>query len=526
MRDIPLGVQFLQAVIDKSCPNFSCNRQLWYRTSVLVLTYIAYTCYHLSRKPLSVAKAVLHPNCTSTSRNDCSSWIPFNGTDADAAEVFGELDSAFLFSYAIAMFASGFIAERFNLRYFLSLGMLLSGIFSYLFGLAKVYNIHNVMYFLLVQIAAGICQTSGWPGVISVLGNWCGKSKRGLTFGIWNSHTSVGNILGSLIAASFVETDWSLSFIYPGLIIALGGFLIFLFLVVSPTDVGCYLSNEDRINTTSTHHRRKFNRSLQNQVANRDSSSDSNSEVDDTDIIIGEQEVQRRNTERVHLLRDYVVPQHEVAIGFFGACKIPGVIEFSLSLFFSKLVSYTFLYWLPLYLNHSTSMGATDSADFSILFDVGGIIGSILAGAISDYTNMSATTCSSMLILAIPMMGMYQILGSTSLGVNIFLLLIVGLLVNGPYTLITTAVSADLGTHSSLEGNAKALATVAAIIDGTGSIGAAVGPLLAGFLNVYGWEAVFYMLMVSDVLALLFLIRLVKQEIIKCRQTRRLARIE
>ncbi len=46
-----------------------------------------------------------------------------------------------------------------------------------------------------------------------------------------------------------------------------------------------------------------------------------------------------------------------------------------------------------------------------------------------------------------------------------------GSLVNGPYALITTAVSADLGTHKSLQGNARALATVTAIIDGTGSIG-------------------------------------------------------
>lgn len=40
---------------------------------------------------------------------------------------------------------------------------------------------------------------------------------------------------------------------------------------------------------------------------------------------------------------------------------------------------------------------------------------------------------------------------------------------NGPYALITTTVSAELGQHSSLEDNA--LATVTAIIDGTGSIG-------------------------------------------------------
>lgn len=79
-------------------------------------------------------------------------------------------------------------------------------------------------------------------------------------------------------------------------------------------------------------------------------------------------------------------------------------------------------------------------------------------------------------------MFVYQKMNSINLGVNMVLLIVVGILVNGPYALITTAVSADLGTHSSVEGNAKALATVTAIIDGTGSIGAAVGPLLAGFL--------------------------------------------
>jgi len=51
------------------------------------------------------------------------------------------------------------------------------------------------------------------------------------------------------------------------------------------------------------------------------------------------------------------------------------------------------------------------------------------------------------------------------------LLAVCGALVSGPYCLITTAVSADLGTHPSLHGNKMALATVTAIIDGTGSMG-------------------------------------------------------
>ena len=54
---------------------------------------------------------------------------------------------------------------------------------------------------------------------------------------------------------------------------------------------------------------------------------------------------------------------------------------------------------------------------------------------------------------------------------NIAILLILGLMVNGPYALITTSVSADLGTDESLSSSSRALATVTAIIDGTGSIG-------------------------------------------------------
>lgn len=202
------------------------------------------------------------------------------------------------------------------------------------------------------------------------------------------------------------------------------------------------------------------------------------------------------------------------AISFFGALRIPGVIEFSLCLLFAKLVSYTFLYWLPLYIFNVVHFTAKEAGDLSTLFDVGGIIGGILAGLISDYTNGRATTCCVMLILAAPMMFLYNSIGQRGISISIVMLIISGALVNGPYALITTAVSADLGTHKSLKGNAKALSTVTAIIDGTGSIGAALGPLLAGLISPTGWNNVFYMLISADILACLLLCRLVYKEVL------------
>ena len=43
----------------------------------------------------------------------------------------------------------------------------------------------------------------------------------------------------------------------------------------------------------------------------------------------------------------------EKAISFLGALRIPGVVEFSLCLFSTKLVSYVFLFWLPHYIQVS-----------------------------------------------------------------------------------------------------------------------------------------------------------------------------
>jgi OPA family glycerol-3-phosphate transporter-like MFS transporter 1/2 len=153
------------------------------------------------------------------------------------------------------------------------------------------------------------------------------------------------------------------------------------------------------------------------------------------------------------------------------------------------------------------------AGNLSTLFDVGGIVGGILAGYVSDKLNARATTAACFMYAAIPSMLLYRTYGYISQTVNIVLMMIAGLFINGPYALITTAVSADLGTHSSLRGDSRALATVTAIIDGTGSAGAALGPLLTGFISTKGWDAVFVMLMIGALVAGLLLSRLIIAEI-------------
>uniref|UniRef100_A0A4W5K6F3 Solute carrier family 37 member 1 n=1 Tax=Hucho hucho TaxID=62062 RepID=A0A4W5K6F3_9TELE len=418
MAPVPPGIRFLA----------SFNRDQWYRAFTFSLTFLLYTSFHLSRKPIN---------------------------KSNYKQLLGAMDYSFLCAYAVAN---------------------------------------------------GLVQTTGWPSVVTCIGNWFGKGRRGLIMGIWNSHTSVGNILGSLIAGYWVSSNWGLSFIVPGLVIAAMGIICFFFLIEREY---CYVIGwrSKRLqkltknwNGTNGHkqlyHSYKQGDKYQNW---------------DTELLLP----QDNSSVSVPVQQVVVVKSESVpsAISFMGALRIPGVIEFSLCLLFAKLVSYTFLFWLPLYITKTAHLDAKKAGDLSTLFDVGGIVGGILAGVISDKLGKRATTCAVMLLLAAPILYGFSMISEFGLGPTIGMLLVCGGLVNGPYALITTAVAADLGTHKSLKGNARALSTVTAIIDGTGSVGAAIGPLLAGVLSSQGWDQVFYMLMAADFLALLLLLRLVTKEL-------------
>ncbi|KAL6977624.1 hypothetical protein U1Q18_026415 [Sarracenia purpurea var. burkii] len=486
----PLGIQFTEH-LKKSTLSFKTHQSI-----VLTVTFLAYATYHAARKTTSVVKSALDPQSSdigskfftlrsshfpdSTRRENPTwvvgkGWAPFDGSGGTA--LLGELDVAFLAAYASAMFFSGHLGDRMDLRIFLTVGMLLTCLFTSLFGVGYWGNIHFFYYYLAVQVFAGLSQSTGWPSVVAVVGNWFGKKKRGLIMGIWNAHTSVGNITGSLVASALLKYGWGWSMVVPGLMIGFMGIVVFLFLAVSPQSVGA------------------------------------NGEEDDDELT---QKIKSGEVLTEPLLRS-ATEDKDKAVGFIEAWKIPGVAPFALCLFFAKLVAYTFLYWLPFYISHTAIDGKYLSSEaagtLSTLFDVGGVVGGILAGHISDHLDARAITAASFMYCTIPALFLYRSYGHVSLAVNIGLLLIAGMFVNGPYALITTAVSADLGTHSSLEGNSRALATVTAIIDGTGSIGAAIGPLLTGYISEKSWSSVFTMLMAAALVAGLLLTRLVVAEV-------------
>lgn len=204
-----------------------------YQISAFLLTFSAYAAFHASRKPPSIVKSVLH---TPAGDGGGGGWPPFDGSRG--THRLGELDLAFLVAYAAVMFAAGHAADRTDLRFLLAAGMLGSAAAAGAMAAAYFLSVHRLWFFLAAQVASGLFQSVGWPCVVAVVGNWFGKSRRGLVMGVWSSHTSVGNILGSVIASVALGMGWGWSFVFPGALIGLLGVVVLKWLVVSPEQVG------------------------------------------------------------------------------------------------------------------------------------------------------------------------------------------------------------------------------------------------------------------------------------------------
>ena len=598
------------------------------RILVLVLTFLCYMSYHASRKPPSIVKSVLHGAAGGgggdggdggdgdggwgahrvngemngevndgvydglmasagrvlmgeydalkkkkkppVDRNETTDgWAPFDDPDSGQA-LLGDLDVSFLGAYALGMFVCGHLGDRLDLRKFLTWGMLGSGVCVVLFGMAYFWQIHSMPYFLGVQIVGGFFQATGWPSVVTIMANWFGHGKRGLVMGVWNAHTSVGNIMGSLMAASMLQYGWGYSFVVPGLLIIGVGILVYLFLVVEPQDIGFLPQSGSNMGSfavseastphssrqsmgpfstenkamlerklaiiAETHDGRVPDQLVQSLQAHHHLRRPQHGMLamgstlvainDDRDSVDGDSEYES-DTERDTLLGgDGRRRGHgsrgsrgtREGVSFLSAWRLPGVAVYAFTLFFAKLVAYTFLYWLPYYIS-STEVGgktlsAAEAGKLSILFDVGGVMGGIVAGFLSDASSSPAIVSCSFVYLAIPVLYFYREYGSLSFQTNIALMMLAGFFVNGPYALITTAVSADLGSSEAVKGE-KALATVTAIIDGMGSIGAAIGPMATGYISELpgGFDNVFTMLYGAALSAGLLLSSLVLREL-------------
>ncbi|KRZ54253.1 Sugar phosphate exchanger 3 [Trichinella nativa] len=148
----------------------------------------------------------------------------------------------------------------------------------------------------------------------------------------------------------------------------------------------------------------------------------------------------------------------------------------------------------------------------STWFDWGGIFGGIVGGLISDLIGKRTPVICTQLVFATVALFAYT-KSPNDMIINALLMGVAGFFCSGPGNLISAAVSADLGRQKEVANNAQAMSTVTGIVDGTGSVGAAIGQLAIPHLQAnLGWNSVFYLFICMTAVTVLCLLQLCIKE--------------
>lgn len=356
------------------------------------------------------------------------------------------MDSGFMFTYAGGSFITGQLGDRFSASSVIAIGLLGSTLCLLLILLgASTSIIDNLAisgsYFLTCQLLHGAFQATGGPVNTAIMGNWFPAKGRGLVFGLWTCHQYIGDIAAALFSAWILSStyDWRWCIIVPAFINGVWGIFNFYFVPNTPEEAGILIESNKPSATKEPHHH-----------------------SDDTPI------------------------------GFFEAMMLPNVLTYSLAFGFFKLVNYAMFFQLPLIL--SSHFSPSTSNIISSLYSVGMMPGGIVCGWVSDlYNGRRACVIATFMMILCPLLLLFAyFMDDLNIFVLLILLAMMGCLVGGPNNIITSAVAADLADDPSITSlggschKTRALGTVTGIINGSGSVTAAIGQMLIPVIASYG----------------------------------------
>ncbi|MCL1123262.1 MFS transporter [Shewanella surugensis] len=134
----------------------------------------------------------------------------------------GVIGTLFYLTYGCSKFVSGIVSDRANPRYFMGLGLIATGVINILFGLSS-----SILVLASLWMLNAFFQGWGWPPCSKLLTTWYSRSERGFWWSIWNtSHNVGGAIIPLLVGFLTLHYSWRMGMIVPGFCaIAVGVFL-------------------------------------------------------------------------------------------------------------------------------------------------------------------------------------------------------------------------------------------------------------------------------------------------------------
>ncbi len=177
----------------------------YWRNRIFYSLYIGYVCFYLTRKSFTFAMPAM--------------LTELSYTKADL----GFLGSTLYITYGISKFSSGILSDRANPRYFMSIGLILTGICNLLFAESS-----SLILFAVIWGLNGFFQGWGLPPATKQIAYWFTQKERGFWWSIFSTSNNVGGALAPILVALILSSlNWKWAMYIPGVIgIVLGLFIL------------------------------------------------------------------------------------------------------------------------------------------------------------------------------------------------------------------------------------------------------------------------------------------------------------
>ena len=403
----------------------------YWRIRILYSMFVGYALYYFTRKSFTYAMPGL---------------IADLGYDKTQLGIVG---SVLYVTYGVSKFASGILSDRSNSRYFMALGLILTGICNIFFGFSS-----SIFMFALFWGLNGWFQGLGWPPCARFLTHWYSHSERGSWWSTWNVSHNVGSIIIPwLVGIVSQRYGWRYGMFAPGIICILGGFFLINRLRDTPQSLGLPPVEKFR------------------------------NDYGDSGIVQGEE----KELTTKQILFEYVLQNKFIWLLAF-------------SYFFVYAVRTGINDWTAIFLHQSKNYSEIMANGCVSFFEVGGFCGSLCAGWVSDKL-FGAKRGPVNVIFALGTLVSILAFWYVPEGfpwLDYAALFMIGFCIFGPQMLI--GVAAAESSHK------KAAATSTGFVGFFAYIGAAAAGCIGKITDVYGWEAFFWVLIPCCIISVLALI--------------------
>lgn len=345
--------------------------------------------------------------------------------------------------YMLGQFANGVLSDKYGPRLIVGAGLLISVLSNIAMGMGGA-----LILFMIVMWVNGYGQSTGWSGLIKNMATWYSHDERGVIVGWWSTCYVVGGFVATLLATYaatnttwLVDLGWRRGFFVPAVLLTVIAIIYIVLTRNRPSDAGF-----------------------------EDLPEDEGHEAYD-----GE--------DREPILKTVL---SNSAIWVTGSMY-----------FFTKMTRYAFLFWLPLYMTEALGLSDSDAGYTSSVYELVGFAGVLIAGYASDklFHSRRFPVGTIMLVGLAIILLLHPTLSQYGMLANAISIGIIGIMTYGPDALMSGAAAMDIGSQ-------RGAATAAGVINGMGSVGQLLSPLLVAYVvDAMGWDSLFYVFVVFSLIS-------------------------